>query len=105
MVQFREAADVAKKNGQRHTAKEHRRAARLLTIVVSDAPPGLMMGRKRRIDAPDGSGSPTTVTGTMADGSTVPTTPSRRSRRRREKGSLSGGADSEGTAFSPLPPA
>ncbi len=105
VVQLCGAADAAKKDGQRHTAKEYRRAARLLTIVTSDAPPGLLMGRKRRIDAPDGSGGPTTVTGTMADGSTVPTTPSRRSRRRREKGPPSGGADSEGTAFSPLPSA
>ncbi len=105
VVRLREAADAAKKNGQRHTAKEYQRAAKLLTIATSDAPPGLTKGKKRRIDAPDGSDSPTTVTGTMTDGSTVPTTPSRWSRRRREKGPPSGGADSEGTAFSPLPSA
>ena len=102
MAKFREAADVAKKNGQCHIAKEYRRAARMLTIVTSDAPLGLIVGRKRGIEAPDGSASTTTVTGTMTDGSAVPTTPSRRSRRRREKGPPNGGADSEGTAGTAL---
>ncbi len=105
VAKLREAADVAKKNGQCHIAKDYRRAARMLTIVTSDAPLGLIVGRKRGIEAPDGSASTTTVTGTMTDGSAVPTTPSRRSRRRREKGPPNGGADSEGTALSPLPSA
>ncbi len=105
VVKLREAADAAKKAGQSHTAKEYRRAAKMLTLATFDAPPGLTTGRKRKTDAPDGSDSPTSAAGTMTDGSTVPTTPSRRSRRRREKGphTPSGGADSEGTALSPLP--
>ncbi len=103
VVQLREAADAAKKAGQSHTAKEYRRAAKMLTLATFDAPPGLTMRKERKTDAPDGSDSPTTATGTMTDGSTVPTAPSRRSRRRREKGPPSGGADSEGTALSPLP--
>ena len=105
LIELREAAAKAKKVGRQHTAKEYRRAAGMLTLAALDAPPGLVMGTKRKIEAPDGSANPTTADGTMTDGSTVPTTPSRRSRRRREKGPSSGGADSGGTALSPLPSA
>ena len=105
IVELREAAARAKKAGQSHTAKEYRKAASMLTLEPNDVPQGLVVRKKRKIDAPDGSASPTTVDGVMTDGSTVPTTPSRRSRRRREKGPPSGGAGSEGTAVSPLPSA
>ena len=95
----------AKKAGQGNTAREYRKAATMLTLGSNDGPLGLVVGRKRKVDAPDGSASPTTVDGIMTDGSAVPTTPSRRSRRRHEKGPPSGRAPSEGTALSPLPSA
>ncbi len=103
VAKLREAAGVAKEHGQSHIAKGYRRAARMLAIVTSDAPPELSLKRKRGNEVPDGSASATTATGTMTNGSAVPTTPSRRLRHKREKGPPNGGADSEGTALSPLP--
>ncbi len=47
----------------------------------------------------------TVVTATRIDGSVVPTVPGRRARCEQEQGLPNGGADSEGTALSPLPSA
>ena len=92
----------AKKKGEKHTAKEYRRAARMLALPAMEAPPGLEIRKRQGDDVPGGTHYPTTVARSQTDGSDVPTTHSRKMRRMRAKGPQAESVCSERTVLSPF---